>query len=533
MVCEFGSRVLGRPLRDLEGIQIPLKWPVPSPNDPRLFWCIGWSVDHIGQTIHRLLFEPDLFRVIRDKETMEFRPWNEARDDDADRFYDSEPAGPVIPSRFIEGWHFHAAGAKHWGECRLTNGAVLRAYPSSAKAAKQGDRVSGLWIDEDIQFQEHLKEWQDRLTDARGGGGWFMWSVWPHVQNLALVDLIDKADEQKGWSEPIVEALQLAMSDNKFITDSAKSDSLEMMGSEEERARRDRGELLLDHLAMYDYNKEVHSIRPMSDDLKAFNPNKRQVVLCDIYEKNKRFPSDWTRYLFIDPSHTRTAVLWGVVPPPVVQGVEMKNTWIIENELVVAKCSATQLAAKINALSAGLDYEAFIMDKRMGQQTRVGSTMNVFETYAYAFGEQRLVSRLTSSGFAPGCDVPLIRYVAVREALSGKGGWPSLFIVEDKCPSTIKEFFTYRKKQMLTAGVTTISDEPANPRKHDCMAALEYGAAYMKDAFKSGLAYVPREERPTRGSSAYQFAQKMLSEQNEFDQKNGVGYVHLGIGDAV
>jgi len=55
----------------------------------------------------------------------------------------------------------------------------------------------------------------------------------------------------------------------------------------------------------------------------------------------------------------------------------------------------------------------------------------------------------------------------------------------------------------------------------------------MKDAFKSGLAYVPREERPTRGSSAYQFAQKMLSEQNEFDQKNGVGYVHLGIGDAV
>jgi len=520
-------------MTNLAGKQIPLKWPVPKLDDPRLYWCIGWSVDHIGQTIHRLLFEHDLFRVIRDEKTMEYRPWNEALPEDANRYGDSEACGPVIPERFIEGWHFHSAAAKHWGECRLINGATLRAYPSSAKSPKMGDRVSGLWIDEDIQFAEHLKEWQDRLTDARGGGGWFMWSVWPHVQNIALLDLNDKADEQKGWDQPIVEALQLVMSENKFIPQAAKSDALEMMGSDDERARRDRGELLLDHLSMYDYNKEIHSIRVMGEELKAFNPNKRQVTLCDIYERQGRFPSDWTRYLFIDPSHTRTAVLWGVVPPPVVNDVEMHNTWIIEKELVAAKCSATQLAHLIASQSAGLDYEAFVMDKRMGQQTRVGSTMNVFETYAIAFGEQRVISRQTSSGFIPGCDVPLIRYVAVREALSGKGGWPSLFVVADKCPATVKEFFTYRKKQVLTAGVTTIADEPANPRKHDCMAALEYGATFMKDAFRSGMAYVSREDRPGGGSSAYKYARKLLEEQKAFGTSSGPGdnYVHLGMRD--
>jgi len=531
VAAEFASRILGIPIELPNGKKIPLRFPPSTVKEPLLYWVIGWDVDHIGQTIFGKLFESGLFRVIRDKFTGVWRVYNPAMQDDAERFAESEPAGPMIPERFIDttrgvnGWVWENAGAHNFSTVYLKNGAVINAYPSSSKHAKQGDAVSGIWIDEDIQISGHLKEWQDRLTDKNG---WMLWSVWPHTKNDALIRLLDRAAEQEGEDKPDIQAYQLIMSQNAYIPDENKRKALGRMESEDEIARRDRGELLLDMLCMYDFYRGVHTIKAYSSDEEIpSTPTTPMELLRVILTHFGQFPREWTRYLSIDPSHTRTAVGSFVVPPPEVDDMDLGDVAILEWELILRKHSADMLAGEIKKQVEGLNYEAFIMDQQIGKQTRVGNDSTIFEKYAGAFESAGLRARLTPRCFIPGCNRPNDRYRAVRTMMERTSrGIPMLLLVDQKTIGTQLEFNTYRKKQMFINGEDMILDEPANPRKHDAMAMVEYACAYLETAFASGGAYVHPEVYRSHGSKAYRKAMEIIAEFN----KKQAPYVHLGPG---
>jgi hypothetical protein len=528
VVAEFASRVTGRPLYGPHGEPIPLKYPVSTPKDTRLYWCIGWDVDHIGQTIYRYLFEPGIVRVIRDRATRQWRIYNPADPNDAERYDESVASEPMIPERLIDAnsWFWESKAAHNFASVRLKNGAMICAYPSSSKHAKQGDAVDGIWIDEDIQIPAHMKEWEDRLTQR---DGWMLWAVWPHTKNYALCELLDRADEQVEEERPNVQSYQLIMSQNPYIPQEAKERALGRMGSEEEIARRDRGELLLDTLAMYDFFFSLHTISQFEPGEMPQQVTNARDMLRKVYSQEGRFPREWTRYLSIDPSHSRTACLFAVVPPPEIDSVEIGNCVIVENELVVKKHTADALAAVIRPLVEGLNYEAFIMDQQMGRQTHTGEDTTVFEKYAAAFNARGIRSRLFPGTFIPGCNRPQDRYRAVRSMLSvNTHNIPTLLFIAARTPHAQSEFKTYRKKQLFIGGEDTILDEPANPRKHDVMAALEYLVAYLEQAFAVGMAYVPPETYQSRGSKAYRKALQIIRKEHE---KHG-GYVHLGPGAA-
>lgn len=539
VATEFVSRILGEPVIGPDGQPIPPRFPKPTVENPGLYWIIGWDWTHIGQTIHRLLFQRGMgkggnFRVIRDKKTGLWRTYDPANPADAARYQDSELAGPLIPERYAKPgskqWHWKHETAKQFHLVELQEGgrtfATICAYPSSGENPKQGDAVNGIWIDEDIQNGAFLKEWQDRLTDK---DGWFMWSVWPHTSNFALIDLLDRAEAVAGDDEPQIEAVQLLMTQNPFIPAEGKKRSLERMGSEEEIARRDRGELLLDALAMYDFLPAIHLVNTWRTHDASEKPRNFPDLIRQLLTQSDRLPAEWTRYLAIDPSNTRTAILSAVVPPPEWDGLAIGNRFVVELELVLKKHSAAKCAEALAPYMGGFRYEAFVIDQNAGRQTHAGRDDSTAETYDKAFLAKGLKSRQTSSGFAYGCNVPSKRFRIVRDFLAlREDGTSTLLLVENRLPETVREFRTYRKKQKETNGVVEILDEPMNPRVHDCMAALEYLAAYLEPLFEQGLAYLPREQYRPGGSPAYFAAQRMLESEKQKNEE----YVHLGPGSS-
>lgn len=526
VAAEFASRVLGFPINASDGSPIPLRWPPCNPEHKRIYWIIGWDVNHSG-TIYKLLFERGMggmMRVIKDLRTGEWRTYNRADPSDAERYDKSKLCEPMIPPRLIDHstWSWEEKKALQFKSVRLLNGAQIHCYPSSARNPKQGEAVSGIWIDEDIQYPEHLKEWQDRLTDEEG---WFLWSVWPHVKNDALMGLLDRAEAAADEPRPQIQAFQLIMTQNPNLTDASKRQALNMMESEDEIARRDRGELQLDTLSMYDFYPNVHLVRKPDGKL---NRDAAPVTrLRELWADSHCFPRDWTRYLAIDPSHTRTGVLSFVIPPPHWENIG--DIAICEWELMAKKYSADMLAEALRRLMDNHTYEAFIMDRMAGRQTHAGRENTTFEVYSEAFASQKIFSRLTNNSFMPGCEVISTRVKCVREMLAlQENGVAGLMIVEDRCPELRREFNKYRKKIVYMNGVETILDEPANPRVFDGMAALEYFSAYIQPQFSMQMAYVPPESWKPQGSAAYQRAMQILNRQNNDEAE----YTHLGPGRA-
>jgi hypothetical protein len=531
----FASRVTGTPVIAEDGTEIHSPWSPPTPDYPRIYWIIGWDTKHIGQTIFRLLFLPGQggsYRVIQDEKTGQWRAWNRANPEDRKRISDSKLAEPLIPERMLDGgfenaFEWEDKKANQFNSVRLKNGAVIYAYPSSARNPKQGDAVSGIWIDEDIQFPNHLKEWQDRLTDEEG---WFVWSVWPHMKNEALLELINRAEMAERDENPQIESFQLVMTDNPFLSDKGKKQSLGRMESDEEIARRNRGELLIDALSMYQFSPTIHQIqRPMDGALNLTDLSDAHRFLRDLWLAMNGFPKSWTRYLSIDPSNTRTACHSWVIPPREVDGVLIGNLAIAEWELVARRFSADMLAKSLMDRSSGYRYEAFIMDQMAGRQTHAGRDDNTFEVYASAFKRVKFYSRLSSYSFIPGCNVKSTRYRAVRDLMriQPDAGIPSLLFVEETNQETKREFARYRKKsENRGEGVDSVLDEPMNPRLYDCMASVEYFSAYIDQMFLVDQAYVDPSVYGGKSSPVYQRAQKMLKKRQEGDEN----VVYMGVG---
>lgn len=514
VASHFSALVTDRPIYASDGQEIPIRRP--KPNAVWRFWVIGFDQAHIGQTIHRVLFEPGFFKVIKDKCTGKWRTYNEALPEDRDRILESKPAEPLIPKRFYKdehswAWEERASGVFKSVKLEFTNRAgkpqvaMIYAFPSTQPQAKQGDPVDGIWIDEDIRFARHYQEWQDRLADREGQ---ILWSAWPHCSNDAMVSVNDEAEKQAelGITDPTVFKVQLVMSENPYLTQKGKVEQLGRMASDDERRSRDRGEFIFDTVRVYDFKRGVHGI-PSDDQLCPFEK---------IIEEAGCFPLNWTRYMALDPSHTRTGVVFAVIPPPEEYGHRI----LIEGELVIKRADCNECARRVHEFVQGRNYEAFIIDKKAGAQTLTGRDRG-FTTkriYAEAFEKYRVRSRQTGFSFTDGCADISARQMMVRDVMYDDGSKPSttLRIWCDRCPQLMHELRDARKR--VVGGEVT---EKLAGRAHDLIDALEYLVA-------SKPVYINPSEYPKRKNPILDYVKDVQA-----DPGRRGDVVHFGPGAGV
>ncbi len=471
VVCELGSRILGIPITRPDGTQIPLRYPHSTQKSPKLYWCIAFNIDHIGQTVYHRLFSPGLgcnFYIIRDLQTNKWRAFEPDNPDDKSRESQRELCPPMFGDAHIvpNSWHMDSRAGNVFKAVKLTNGATICAYPSTGDHPKQGDAVDGVWIDEDITNERFLKEYYDRLQSTNG---WFLWSVWPHAENFGLIKALDRAAECEGEGNPKIRVFTLTGSENIYNSREGVEAGLARMDDDDDVAHRDRGDIshLLGSIAMYDFHPGFHILKRRSHE----EPKTVQEALEYVLARDGRFPRHWTRYLGIDPSHTRTACLFGVVPPPEVEGVEVGQRLIIEAELIVRKKTPKEFAEELAGMCGGLPFDAFVMDQQIGRIVGVGMDTTVFKSYSKEFRKVGLESRVSKSNFIPGCNVKATRRRQVRELLRpAEDGCPRLLLVENTTVGTQVEFRKYQKKRQETSDGILILDDPVNERQMDAMA---------------------------------------------------------------
>jgi len=170
-------------------------------------------------------------------------------------------------------------------------------------------------------------------------------------------------------------------------------------------------------------------------------------------------------------------------------------------------------------------YRAFIMDKMKGQQTSAQEGRNTFQVWSQAFQQESLISSETGCGFIPGLAAPLACITRVRQLMQELvDGVPMLLFCADDTVATQKEIKKYWKKVLLINGSRTIVDEPANPRKFDCMAALQYGVADILPRLQARNAFIMDEPMPVK-SMIPNWLEEALNE-----SRNTSKQIHLGPG---
>lgn len=479
--AETASAATGIPIIGPDGSPLPFKYPT---NRPMLIWVIGYDQRHVGGTIYRMLFRSGAFRIIKDLETEEWRAWRPWEEEDQARIDECAESPPLIPERLINpnGWAWENKSERVFTVCRLNNGTEIHAFSSKAEP-KQGDPVDLIHIDEDIEYSKHVAEWQARLSDKKGR---MVWSVWPHSKNDALIQMSERAEEQKHLKEPDVEEVVLSFSENPFIDQDEKRKRVEAWskkGPEEVRAR-DLGEFVLDTMLVYpNFNIEDHGTprREENDD---------DFIDIVLKANNGEPPNDWTRFLVLDPGHTVCAVALATVPPP--STLYRDGTIIIYDELYLRQHDADQVAVAVARKAKGRTFEAFLIDNRAGRQTPMGFNKTVRQQYSDAFARQGLRSRQTGANFLPGSDNVTAGIGLVRDLLHiGGGKRAKLRLYRDKTPWMQREFVLYRKRMTRDE----VHDEPVSKNDH-LMDCLRYLASYNPQ-------YRKPEALPDQWSPAY------------------------------
>jgi hypothetical protein len=398
----FASELLRTPVTRLDGTKIPLQ----SPNEPLLTWVIGKHENHLGTTIYDTLFRPGLFKVIRDLETGDwrtYRPWDPA---DVARKNETEPSEPLIPDRYIKEHAWQDKKCHVYEEVTLVNGNIIRFYSSMAEA-KQGDKLDIIWIDEDIENEEHVQEWQARTVDKEG---FIFWSAFPHSANAALSDMVDRAEAQEHLDDPYTSVIQLTMSQNPFLS-KKRVKAVTSSYSEDQKRARDGGEFTFDSQLVYpEFRRSLH-LSPPVDEEAAWDELDR------ILGSNER-PSNWRRDMIVDPGFNNQAILFCAVVPE-----DLGGYLVVEDELYLKRKNLDQacqlIRDKMKGPFDGCIFESFIIDGHAARQTPmtgIGGTYR--QQYVDAFKRWDISCRQTGNDFILGSDNVEGRINLVRNALA-------------------------------------------------------------------------------------------------------------------
>jgi len=464
----FASACTGIPIYDSDGNSLPIYGPhafAHEQNRPMTMWTIGLGEKHIGQTLHRLLFQRGLFDMVKDLETDKWRAYDP--ETDQDRQADRRPSPPAIPKRLInpKGWGWKDKANRLFTKCELTNGTTIYAFTSVAYP-KMGDPVDYIWIDEKIKFPGHYAEWQARISDHEGR---IVWSVWPGHGSHVVVDLSKRAKDQQDRKKPDVEEVVLRFSDNPFIKEDEKRKRREGWSAEEIKSRDD-GEFVFGASRVYpNFSEFVHRTPPASEgDYDAADK---------ILAKNGGMPpTNWCRGLILDPGHSHPGVLLTAIAPPDVAEVCGGDVHVIYDEVYIPSCDAHTLAKHVLHKAKSQSFHYFVMDSHAGRTTPMGFSKTVREHYEDAFNLLSLRCVSTGGTFRMGSDDLMGGIEAVREALYiRRNGRPKLRLVTGNCPAFIKQMAMYRKEEHPSSGVT--GEKPAGRQIDPLCDCIRYWCA--------------------------------------------------------
>ncbi len=504
----FASLATGQPIIGPLGKIIDSPWPKSWSKSNLLLWVVGYDERHIGQTIHRHLFKPGLFRVIRDLESGEyrtFRPWDPVDMERAEEALDSEP---LIPERFVKQWAWKDFARNVFETCELVNGTTICAF-SSRGEPKQGDKVHCIWIDEDIEYESHIAEFRMRLLDYSGR---LLWSAFPHSKNQALIEMSEQAEDQKKWDEPIVEEIKVSMLDNPYISDKQKSRAGISLSDELEQRSRIHGDFTFDSYLVYpSYSKRLHTFP--SENKEHFDE------IDSILAKNVR-PRNWTRFISVDPGFVRAAILFAAVPPVDMFDnlPEDERYLVIEDEIYTKGKTVNELAKEIRLRTEGFVYQSFIIDWHAARQTPMTGGRTIYQQFQEQFIKNQISSEETGSGFRKGNDDISGRIMLVRKYLElNRLGKPRLRLNREKTAGLQLEFVRYKFR---TAKQGFIDETPVKRFDH-ALDALGYLVSINPE-------YVENDYNRIK-SPAFTAYQKIMDRQKQ-KQMSGRRFVHLGPG---
>ncbi len=470
--AKFAAAAMDLPITLNDGTELEMRQPWQKGKCLRM-WVIGFDARHIGETIHRLLFQEGLFKVIRDKNTGLYRTYREWDPADKAREDEARKSPPLIPSRYIVPKSFDWENRKNREfkkvaiQNPVTKEVIAEIYAYSSKAdPKAGDPVDFIWIDEAIEYESHYSEWVSRLIDTRGN---LIWSSWPNVNNSALQVLSKKAKSQANEENPLTREIVVSMSSNKTMSKEKVDEALGLFNTDADRQARDLGLYVTDQLRMYPvFHADTHSaIKPFELDGTVQHPDKISELLA---QSGGTPPSNWTRELILDPGTSHPAVLLVAIPPP-----NVAEGFVVYDEIYPGRADAEQLADYIRQKTGGQSFYRFIIDAQAGRQQQMGYSHRVKDNYSRAFQKRNIVSTLSGFGFIDGSSNVGARIGILQEWMHIRpNGQPMLRIVKENCPKLVEQLTEY-KKHMVNRDVK--DDRPAPGQQIDLAQALEYFAA--------------------------------------------------------
>lgn len=438
--------------------------------------CLGYGENHIGRVIHKFLFRPGAFKIIRDNETglwRTFRPWPDEEGGDKSRIAEAEEAPPLIPPRFIEDFHWDSRGARVFTRCQLTTGWEIYALNSAGDPSQaQGFDVHLYHIDEDTAQAGWYEEAIGRVAMTSGK---IRWTALPHSKNDDILNLMERAEDQKDLENPTTVCLRASMFDNPYYPKESREANIRAWADQGEDVVRKRayGDLVIDSVLMYPtFSKYAHDI--VCPDRSRETPPQRLWRAA-----NHCPPANWCRDLVLDPGHTIAAVLFLATPPP-----GMGKFHVCYDEAYIHQCTSVKLAAEVKKRTQGYQFERFIIDAHGGRLTDFGSGIRPQQQYESEFLRNGIRCNSTDNYFIHGSDDIQGREESLRQWLRIQpDGCPVIYVDTQRCPNLVREMMRFKKKQQRI-GSNMITLDEAN-RKGQCHAveSLEMAAAH-------GLEYV-------------------------------------------
>lgn len=441
---------------------------------PILMWVFGLDMNHIGKTIHRVLFrsEPALFYIIRDEITSAWRsyqPWNPS---DLERKSSRKAAPPLIPPSWVQpkSWSWENRAARNFEKVIIRNpytGAVtaeIRAWSSLAEEPPAGDPVDVIWIDETIKKPNHYAEYQARLLDNEG---FMFWSSWPASGDAkcahVLQDISRRAAQSKENKDNLVSEFILATDENPHFSKEQLAKWASQFSPEEYKARV-KGQFQTDSIRMYPkFDKKVHTA--------IIDGDEEDEVSRILRSRSGEPPSDWTRELILDPGTSNPAVLLCAIPP-----LHLGSYYIPYREIYKPRIDASELAKESARLLSGYELYRMIIDNRAGRQKPMGFKLTIKANYENHFQENEVRSKTFGHRFIPGSDDVAGRILEVMDALSPAPmcKFPQIRVVTDHCPNLVRQMTEYRK---ALVGGEARDFKPAPGQKIDLACCLEYGVS--------------------------------------------------------
>ena len=418
-------------------------------------FVVGATGQHIGEVLYRKLFRAGAFKMIRDEKTgvwRAFRPWEPA---DKLREKQAKPAPPLIPPRMVEDIAWENKKEQIPSVVRMKNGWEIRFF-SSQGIPPQGSDVDLVWFDEEIVHPLWYSEVAARGTVDREGK--FYWSATAQKGGPQLYEMCERAEEEKDKENPRVVEVFAHINDNKFFSDEQRELFFAKL-SEEERAIRIEGEFAFVSFKIYpEFDRRTHGI-PWFD-----------------------IPSNWTRYMVVDPGRQVCAVLFAAVPPP---DYIDPDCVVLYDELYIRDSTARRFGEEVKRKSDGQEFYAFLIDHQGGRVRDAGRGLTIEEQYAEELKRQGVKSRTTGYGFTWGSTDVKAGLEKVRSCLLIRdNGKPKLLYIHDKMPNFWHEMTRYHWKR-TASGMKELKEEPEKRNDHQC------------DNLRYLCMYDPKHHRPS------------------------------------